>query len=718
MDLLGPVRLREVVGRARSAARAEARRGGPRRAVRRGRRAPDRSRKAGLAAAVIAVTAMLLALVPALDAAGSPTETLVQQGGKLTATGEAPLGRFGSTAALSADGSTLIVGAPKDAGGKVYVFTRGGGGWTQQAALTAGEVAAGEGEGTCTPGSCPGEECFEEAGGEEADECLFGSSVALSADGDTALVGDPSPTSQAGSAWVFTRSSGGTWTRSASLAGGGTGSGEGRFGRSVALAADGSTALVGDPSAANGRGGAWLFAREGSNWVRGQMLTDGEDSPFAHLGRSVALAGDGTRALLGGPGDAESTGAVWAFSRSGGGWLQQPGKLTAPGGLVGDRFGRSVTLSDDGSTALVGSPTAQGRRGAVWTLTHSSGGFTQDGEALVGSEAEGEGHFGTSVALSGDGSRALIGAPYARQSTGRVAQLTRAGAGWSSPEEGLAGSEAEGRGWLGTAVALSSNGSVAAIGAPRDHLRTGAAWVFATQPSSTVPPPVITAVRPDHGPTAGGTEVVISGADFTGATEVHFGSTTVHVTPHSTTEILTKTPPAPAGTVNVTVTTPTGASAPSTKATFRYEGASVVSGSTGVTSGGVQGFVAAAGGACRVSLAKKRLAVTRYRSVALRLMRSGTGQCRGRLALSYRVAARGRGIALRTIGTASFSIPARTSRVVTVRLSRAGQRWLRARHGRANASVAIARMVPAPIVAQSASVRLSLKRPRTVRHGR
>ncbi|MEA2209629.1 MAG: hypothetical protein QOF54_2106, partial [Solirubrobacteraceae bacterium] len=658
MDL-GPLRLLQGIARALGASRTR--------------------RTVGIGAFALAC-ALVLALIPALDAAGSPAagEELVQQGPKLTATtaeapggqGEAPTGQLGMSAALSGDGSTLIVGASKDAaGGAAYVFSRVGSGWVQQARLTPGEVSAGEGETTCTAGSCPGEECTDEAApAEEANECAFGSSVAVSADGDTAVIGDPSPTSAPGSAWVFTRASDGGWTRSAVLIGGEAPS-EARFGRSVALAADGATALIGDPSETNGRGGAWLFSREGSGWARTTVLIDSERSPLAHFGRSVALSGDGTTALVAGPGDAEYAGAVWVFSAAGGAWAQRPGKLTAPGAAAADHFGRGLALSRDGSTALIGAPGAEGRQGAVWAFVRSGADFAQQGPKLLAGEGAGEARFGASVALSGDATDALIGAPYAEQSIGTVTQLHGSPANWTRAPEGLAGSEAAGRGWLGTAVALSDDGAVAAITAPRDHMRAGAAWVFASAP---VPPPAVTNVRPGQGPAAGGTEVVISGANFNHATQVQFGATAVKAVAQSTTEIVTVTPPGAPGKVHVTVTTPAGTSATSSKDTFVYEGASVVapavagttSGAASAASSGVQGFISTSGAACRVSLAKKRLAVTRYRSVALRLLRSGTGVCSGRVALSYKVAARGHGYSLRTIGTASFSIPTATSRVV------------------------------------------------------
>jgi hypothetical protein len=668
---------------------------------------------------VVAICALTVAFVPALEASGSlaADETLVEQKPKLTAKGEAPEGHLGRSAALSSDGGTLVVGAPQDGGGAVYVFSREGSTWKQEARLTPGEITSGQG--ACQPSSCPVEECGEEPqAGEEPVECAFGSSVALSADGDTALVGDPSETGGPGSAWVFTRSEDGQWARAGSLVGEDT-HWEGRFGRSVALTPDGTMALIGDPSSLSERGSAWVFTREGSTWTRGPALTDEEASPLAHFGRTVALSSDGSTALVGGPGDAKDTGAVWQFSRSGGAWLQHS-KLTAPGGATRERFGKSLALSEDGATALIGAPGAEEGRGAVWTFDRSGGGYVQQGGALLANEAEGEGHFGTSVSLSGDASEALIGAPSAEQGIGTVTQLTRVGAGWSRQPEGLAGSEAQGKGSLGKAVAMSADGTVAAIGAPRDQLGAGAAWIFKKVPLGSVPPPVVSNVRPGRGPTSGGTPVVVEGANFNGASAVQFGTTTVAATARSTTEIVTITPPATPGKVHVTVTTPAGTSATASKDTFLYEGPSVVDPAMTPTtsappaSGGVQGFASASAAACRVSLAKKRLAVTRYRRVALRLLRSGTGACSGRVVLSYKVAARGRGYALRTIGAAWFSIPTGTSRVVTIRLSRAGQRWLRAHRGRANASVAIARVLPPPVLARSASVRLSLKKPPTI----
>jgi hypothetical protein len=198
----------------------------------------------------------------------SSSDPLLQQGGKLTSGEVENEAGFGTSAALSADGSTLLIGGPQDSGsqGAAWMFVRSGASWTRQGPKqTAGEASEG--------GAL--EECGEEAADEEG-ECAFGKSVALSADGNTALVGEPSSSSTPGAAWVFTRSAG-TWTRGPMLSSDG-GDEEGRFGKSVALSADGETALIGDPGASAQRGTAWVFTRSGDTWLNQTTLTDIEES--------------------------------------------------------------------------------------------------------------------------------------------------------------------------------------------------------------------------------------------------------------------------------------------------------------------------------------------------------------------------------------------------------------------------------------------------------
>jgi hypothetical protein len=653
-----------------------------------------------------------------VDAAGAryplTIDPLIQKGAKLTG-GEAEA-RFGASAALSGDGSTLLVGAPEAnaSRGAVWVFARSGSEWKQQGEtpLTAPSVSE---EGTA-------DECAEESI-EEAGECAFGSSVALSADGNTALIGAPSPTTTAGTAWVFTRS-GAEWTRGPALSGDRE-SNEGRFGKSVALSADGALALVGVPSAAAGHGRVWTFTRSGSTWTRESAL-QGSETTWAHFGRSVALSGDGGTALIGGPGDSNFNGAAWTFSRSGDSWIQQGGKLTG-GDEASERshFGKVVTLSADASTALISAQNDDEQRGSVWTFVSSASGFSQLGAKLSSPEG-GEGHFGASLALSGDGATALIGAPRAETGLGLVGLFTRSGSGWSE-KPALGGSEAVGKGWSGASVALSSDGEVAAIGAPRDQKKAGGAWVFSTEALSAILPPTVANVAPGRGPTQGGTEVTITGSNFTRDEQhepvVMFGSRpAASFKVRTAAEIRAVSPPSPAGRVDVTVTTATGTSPISAADSFRFEGGgpsdlqlpstTTSPGTAASAVGGALGVKQAAGAACRVTLRGKRIVVART-SAAVRLLRTGTGQCRGTVTLRYKQKAAGRRFKLKSIGSARFSIVPGRSQVVKIKLNKLGRRLFLAGHGKLNASLAVLRTSPGPKLAKTASVRLSVKKPRS-----
>jgi hypothetical protein len=323
---------------------------------------------------------------------------------------------FGCSVALSADGKTALVGAPglKAPGsplipGAAWVFTRVGRSWTRQAKLTPADES--------NPGK---EECanYPVASGFYANG--FGFSVALSADGNTALVGDGADNQQSGAAWVFTRS-GSSWTQQGPKLRPNGERGEGRFGTSLALSADGNTALVSAPWTPNEgtyEGQAWVFSRERGTWTQqgGELMPRGR-TRSEKLGSGVALSGDGSTALIG----AEGRNRAWIFGRAGSSWSQQSPRLTPePGyearfGYTEGQFGARVALAANGDTALVsGLPRSIcgkymdapcGFPGAVWVLTRVGTAWVRRGARLTG-----PGAFGSGLALSSEGGTALIGA--------------------------------------------------------------------------------------------------------------------------------------------------------------------------------------------------------------------------------------------------------------------------------------------------------------------
>jgi hypothetical protein len=237
-----------------------------------------------------------------------------------------------------------------------------------------------------------------------------GHSVALSADGNTAMMGGYEDNSYTGATWVFTRSNG-LWTQQGLKLVGTGAVGGAEQGFSVSLSGNGNTAIVGGPDDNGVAGAAWVFTRSGGIWTQqGSKLVGTAVGP-SQQGQSVSLSSDGNTAIVGGPGDGV-TGAAWVYTRSGGVWSQQGSKLVGTGAVGGANQGYSVALSADGNTAIVGGPNDNSGIGAAWVYTQSGGSWTQQGSKLVGTGAVGPNpNQGASVALSGDVNTAIVGGP-------------------------------------------------------------------------------------------------------------------------------------------------------------------------------------------------------------------------------------------------------------------------------------------------------------------
>ena len=133
-------------------------------------------------------------------------------------------------------------------------------------------------------------------------------------------------------------------------------------GASVALSADGNTAIIGGSQDnaigfETGIGAAWVWNRSGNAWTQQgpKLVGTGAASPEAQSS-SVALSADGNTALVGGPWDNSSAtfaGSFWVWTRGGGVWTQQGPKLVPVGAIGDDYLGNSVALSGDGNTAII-----------------------------------------------------------------------------------------------------------------------------------------------------------------------------------------------------------------------------------------------------------------------------------------------------------------------------------------------------------------------------
>jgi hypothetical protein len=646
---------------------------------------------------------------------------------------------FGRSVAISADGKTALIGAPRQTGpchtgecrnqGAAWVFRRTGSSWTLQSTLTGG----------------PGESV----------EGRFGRSVALSGDGKTAVIGAPANSSGGGAAFVFGWT-GSSWVGRAKLTGGEEEHGLGFFGRSVALSADGATALVGAPGDSGFTGAAWVFySSNGEEWTQqgGKLLGSGEQGE-ARFGYGVVLSRDGTTALVGGRRDNNGSGAAWLFARPPGNgeqWPQLGAKITGgPEEGEDGEFGYSVALSADGRSALIGAPHNNGGEGAAWLFARTSEGLAADGPKLTGGEPR-TGWFGSAVALSSEGKAALVGSPKDADKAGSVwvfvDPATIPSLGELSPAAGpvvggtsvtlvgsrLAGTSKVEFGGVEASFTVNSANSVTAI-APAHA--SGSVRVVVTTPEGKsqggpeaptftyVQPPGVSEVSPAEGPASGGTTVTISGSHLAGTTSVSFGSVpATSFTVISTKEIKAVSPAEPAGTVTVSVATPGGVG----KSHFTFlaapghgsgGGGGSSSGSTTGGSGGLGGGVLGFGPLCSASLLSRNIAVLSHSRAAIKLRWRGTGTCAGTLKLSVRVKA-GKRVKTRTIGTGRFTIAAGRTRTVTVTLNRLGRSLLAAGHGRLGASLVIVSVSGTASSPHKATVRLAVqKKAKAKAHGK
>jgi hypothetical protein len=367
---------------------------------------------------------------------------------------------FGFSLAISGNGNTLAVTATREDSnargingnqanndaedsGAVYVFTRTGGRWSQQAYVKASNTDAGD---------------------------QFGWSVTLSDDGNLMAVGASTEASNAhgingnqadnsaanaGAVYLFNRS-GSSWSQTAYLKGAQTDAGD-LFGFCVDLSNDGNTLAIcgydedGGVAGVNGnesdnsKGGSgcvYVFVRDGASWKQTTYLKQSNlNHPQDAFGSAIALSGDGrtlvvdaadedgvTGGINGTQYDGEqigdhSNGALYVFVNTNGTWSQQA-YIKSSNVRINDLFGIRLAISRDGNV-IVASSMLQGgggrgagasqqdfsaeESGAVYVFTRAGTTWTQ--RAYVKSpNSDAYDNFGSGVAMSGDASTLAIAA--------------------------------------------------------------------------------------------------------------------------------------------------------------------------------------------------------------------------------------------------------------------------------------------------------------------
>jgi len=306
----------------------------------------------------------------------------------------------------------------------------------------------------------------------------LGTSVQISSDGNTAIVGGPTDNSNIGAAWIFIRT-GGVWTQQGSKLVGTGAVGSSQQGYSVAISSDGNTTIIGGYGDNTGTGSIWVFTRSGSVWTQqGSKLVGTGGSGISWQGLSVAVSSDGNTIIEGGYHDNSNIGAVWIFTRTGSVWSQQGSKLVGSGGTGTTGQGSSVAISSDGNTAVVGGQLDNNFAGAMWVFIRTGAVWTQQSPKLVGSGVVGIARQGASVAISADGNTFISGGPDDNSVTGAVWVFTRSGNVWTQQGSKIIGIGAIGNARQGASVAISADGNTAVFGGYYDNNNAGAIWVF------------------------------------------------------------------------------------------------------------------------------------------------------------------------------------------------------------------------------------------------
>ncbi len=426
--------------------------------------------------------------------------------------------KFGNSVALSADGTTLAVSSVAEdsatkgingnqndhsavGAGAVYVYARGAAGWKQQAYVKASNTDSADG---------------------------FGYSLALSADGNTLVVGANGEASAAtgvngnqadnsmagaGAVYVFNRT-GAAWEQSAYLKASNTGESDDgdQFGYSLALSGDASTIAVGaiaEDSAATGingngadnsageSGAVYVFTKDRGAWSQQAYVKPWNTTTRGALfGYSVGLSKDGNTLAVGAYDEDGGRGAVYAFSRTGAAWSQQM-RLVASNAERGDSLGCAVAVSGDGNTVLAGAfdedavltgvqPPDAGANdekddtsvGAAYVFARFGRKWAQQ-TYLKAFNSRMNDQFAWALAISGDGNTVAVGSHLedsnatrlngdqsdaSAEDSGAVYVYTREANTWS-PAAYVKASNTQAAAEFGISVALNGDGKVLAVGA-------------------------------------------------------------------------------------------------------------------------------------------------------------------------------------------------------------------------------------------------------------
>ncbi|MET2949354.1 hypothetical protein ABXV18_14690 [Vibrio owensii] len=351
-----------------------------------------------------------------------------------------------------------------------------------------------------------------------------GSTIAVSAFKESGIVNDPTANSAAlsGAVYVY-RKTNGIWNEVAYLKAPNADDKD-EFGYAIALSGDGNTlavSTINEASSATGidsnqldnlapaSGAVYLYVNSGSSWQSQAYIKSSNSNLVDSFGFSVSLDSDGTTLLVGAPGESSSaqsingdetdntgslSGAAYVFELQNNQWAQTA-YLKSTNSDKLDSFGYDVALSEDGLTAVVGSPgedsnatsvngnemdNSSDNSGAAYVFVHNGTTWAQD-SYLKASNSDSEDQFGHSVDVNSDGIVIAIGAfneasdseingnesDDSASGAGAAYLFYKSQAGWQQ-EDYIKAVNSDASDRFGSDVQLSSNGKALVVGSPNE----------------------------------------------------------------------------------------------------------------------------------------------------------------------------------------------------------------------------------------------------------
>lgn len=246
--------------------------------------------------------------------------------------------------------------------------------------------------------------------------------------------------------------------------------------QSAAVSAAGnSTPLIGYLKASNtaefdGLGGAVALSADGNTLAVGAPSEDGASTGVGGDQTNDCDIFPNTRCAFG-------SGAVYVYRRSGTTW-SAPIYVKASNTAMSDSFGTTLSLSADGNTLAVGATGKDLASGAVYIFARANDTWSQIAY-IKASDAANSTYFGSSLALSADGARLVVGAPLRTPpsttlyNAGAAYVFVRSGAAWSETAI-LTQQTISAYSYFGTSVAIANDSApMIAIGAPGEDVATG-----------------------------------------------------------------------------------------------------------------------------------------------------------------------------------------------------------------------------------------------------